>query len=617
MTARPPPDPRMGPVGKPPTADAPYPGPRPETLQDLRDAVASAPDIEDGRRKRILGDINRFVRSAPVAALRLDGRALRPYVERLGTVVSGFEPKRGRNMRSSLNDALRWRRGRWDGSAVVHAPLSPAWAALYAKLTPNSTGRHRLARFIRFCSAASVPPTDVSDATLAAFLVHLEGTDAVQKSRTFAQHTAQAWCMAVKDVPGWPDTPLSLSPLPRPGVPRTAYASEFLADVEAFLKILINKADTDEPEERFDEENGGGQTQAARSKRKRKRGRNRASAAATRERQMRRAASLLAEAKGLPLSEITSLPQLVQRGNAQAILSRYIKVLGRETISVRHLAVGLEQMALRHLPGDTDAHRRMRNLVDQTDAPPSGLSEKNEKRLDQIGTRELKALYTMPAELVDGAARRAREGTLRRRDLVDAQVGVAVAILLEAPLRIKNLTMMLLGVHLILPAAQEGGGEGKVSFPGVAMKGHRPITLPIGPDVVAVLRVYLDEVLPRAEGRLDDRALFPGRVLTSKREAQFGTQISRRIKRRLGLDINPHLFRSLVAYLHLVRRPNEYHVVQILLGHASVETTKRYYCGAEEKAALAHVQRCMAELKAELAVRRPAACRNAAGRRRG
>jgi integrase len=83
-------------------------------------------------------------------------------------------------------------------------------------------------------------------------------------------------------------------------------------------------------------------------------------------------------------------------------------------------------------------------------------------------------------------------------------------------------------------------------------------------------------------------------------------QITRRIKKSIGIAVNPHFFRHLVAHLYLVRHPGRYDVVQHLLGHSSVETTKMYYCGEEAEAALRHVAACLEEVKLEINRLQPA-----------
>jgi site-specific recombinase XerD len=49
------------------------------------------------------------------------------------------------------------------------------------------------------------------------------------------------------------------------------------------------------------------------------------------------------------------------------------------------------------------------------------------------------------------------------------------------------------------------------------------------------------------------------------------------VARRLGLDINPHLYRHIGAMLFLEANPGQLETVRIMLGHKSDTTTKQFY----------------------------------------
>ena len=54
---------------------------------------------------------------------------------------------------------------------------------------------------------------------------------------------------------------------------------------------------------------------------------------------------------------------------------------------------------------------------------------------------------------------------------------------------------------------------------------------------------------------------------------------------RLGIAINPHAFRHLAGYIFLKEYPGHYEEVRKLLGHKSITTTVRSYCGLEGESA--------------------------------
>jgi hypothetical protein len=74
-------------------------------------------------------------------------------------------------------------------------------------------------------------------------------------------------------------------------------------------------------------------------------------------------------------------------------------------------------------------------------------------------------------------------------------------------------------------------------------------------------------------------ALPPGKGLR-------GNQIRKMVKRRLGIAVNPHLFRHAGAKFYLDEHPGAYALVARVLGHRSVDTTMQYYTGLESAAAV-------------------------------
>ena len=57
------------------------------------------------------------------------------------------------------------------------------------------------------------------------------------------------------------------------------------------------------------------------------------------------------------------------------------------------------------------------------------------------------------------------------------------------------------------------------------------------------------------------------------------------LRKGIGLQINPHLFRHLAAKLFLDANPGQYETVRQFLGHRTIVTTMRFYAGFETKAA--------------------------------
>jgi integrase len=115
----------------------------------------------------------------------------------------------------------------------------------------------------------------------------------------------------------------------------------------------------------------------------------------------------------------------------------------------------------------------------------------------------------------------------------------------------------------------------------------------------------------------DDARLFPFGH-TRQSQAHFGDLLIQRVRRVSGLRVNTHLFRHIAAKLYLDEYPGQYEVVRLLLGHKSLSTTVRFYCGLEREAAVNHFTDTVVEKRAELnAEPRAVKHRQRRSRRRG
>ena len=92
--------------------------------------------------------------------------------------------------------------------------------------------------------------------------------------------------------------------------------------------------------------------------------------------------------------------------------------------------------------------------------------------------------------------------------------------------------------------------------------------------------------------------LFPGKHnLKPKASKTLGGQITECLKRCCGLDVNPHLFRHIGAMSYLNANPGAYGLMKLVLGHKSVATTTRFYCGLEGPAAMRHFDEHVLKLR--------------------
>jgi integrase len=237
------------------------------------------------------------------------------------------------------------------------------------------------------------------------------------------------------------------------------------------------------------------------------------------------------------------------------------------------------------VPADNlDALRTLRRQVD----PGRGeMTERNRTRLrvfdDPVNVEHL---INLPESMMRAIGRLSEPGY---NDAVRAQTALAIAIELVAPLRAKNLAGLQLNRHL----ARSRPGPGAVThlvIPPGEVKNKNPLEFELPPDVVHLLELYLEKFRPLlvTDGF---SYLFPARQGGAKTPAQLADQIKRSIQKGIGLTVNAHLFRHVCAFLYLKAHPGDYETVRLLLGHKSLATTVRAYCGLERSDAVRRYDR--------------------------
>ena len=106
---------------------------------------------------------------------------------------------------------------------------------------------------------------------------------------------------------------------------------------------------------------------------------------------------------------------------------------------------------------------------------------------------------------------------------------------------------------------------------------------------MTLLRRYLERYRPHVAPS-DSDLLFAARSGGTLASNTFGPQMSRFVRQRTGLEVNPHLFRHLAAKLVLEDTPGGYGIAQDILGHKDPMTTRNFYAGTETAASLRHFE---------------------------
>jgi integrase len=523
----------------------------------------------DGRRR---GEMASGVRTVCTVLgyspheLPADTALLGRLIRKAMPAAADVSPSRWANARSLLLRALKV-----TGLAIMPGrglhPLAPAWVALAATL-PRRYERAMLSRLMRWASAENIDPEHLDQAAMDRFGAALMQESLHQNPRDCWRRTVVAWNAAVARVPGWPQQRLT----PPPGRERyvlalEAFPASFQADAQAWLDQLAGKAGLD-----------AGPIKPLRP--------------ATIDKwrfALRQLGSALV-ASGRDVASITRLEDLVEA--AETILRFYLERTGnRPCAQTATLANQLKAVARHHVGVPGPVLDRLRRMAARVTPPVQGMTAKNRAALRQFQSIDAqRQLVQLPATLF---AALPVSGPVGKRLAIRLQLALAVEILLVAPMRLGNLCRLELGRH-VQELRHGRRSRWLIAIPGDEVKNGEAIELPLPERSVRLLELYRARVLP-ALGQPGRLFLFPGRD-GAKAEVTLASQVTRLLRRELGVRLSPHQFRHLLGYIYLLRHPHGHEVVRRMLGHRDIRTTIKFYAGMEMAEAARQYEAVLEEL---------------------
>jgi hypothetical protein len=483
--------------------------------------------------------------------------AVRTPLRQLHHVPLGLTAKTLMNHKSNAKSALLWL-SREKGVPEHGARFRPDWERLRSKVADN-VARMRLSPLMRYCSAKGIPPRCVDEGIIDGFLEYrARSTD-----RPVGPHTrrllARAWNANIRAIENWPTLRLS-EPARRSAdtIPWEAFPEGLRRDVDAYLQGL---------------------TLPRKSRRGQRIRPLRRSTIQNRRNELTIAARMAVRV-GVPIESLTSLGALLNPKVAQKVLDAYWEKNGEVPktftidLAMRFLSIARETgcvddaacMQLNELRVAMEEHRR------------TGLSDKNLDLIRRVQTEGVwNRVVDLPQKLM--ATARSQHDNAPNRAAVTAQIAVAIAILIVAPVRLINLTAIRLDYNLIKPDGP--GSSYRLVFPDFDVKNRVRLEFPLDHELTQLIDEYVHTFRPTLlRGRNEDW-LFPGQRKGSKQKTGFSGQITQRVLKATGLRVTVHQFRHAAGAIIAKHRPGDYQTMRLLLGHRSIETTLKSYVGLE------------------------------------
>jgi integrase len=206
-----------------------------------------------------------------------------------------------------------------------------------------------------------------------------------------------------------------------------------------------------------------------------------------------------------------------------------------------------------------------------------GLAEKNRRRLHQfLDDRQVAALVALPQALYA----RAKHCPVDLRSALTVQTAVAIELLTMTLLRSTNIRCLSYSKHFVR-ARFRGRCLMHLVLSAQQVKNSVDLEFPLLERTTVLLKSYMDIYQPILSRGRETDLLFPGLRGQPKARRGFGHQVTDTIRRKTGIEMHPHLFRHLGAFLFLNAHPGEYETVRRLLGHNSIKTTINFYVGLQ------------------------------------
>jgi site-specific recombinase XerD len=430
-------------------------------------------------------------------------------------------------------------------------PLNPAFRALADKVE-NRYDRSNLRRLFSFASSRGVAPADVDDALVADFAEAVAGAG-VKRQKQVVRDAVRTWNRLAETVEGWPQKQLPLTDSRGwRAMAMEEFPKSFREDCEGFLNRSEGLG-------LFD-----------------KRGLRKLSSATKvdRSNKLRQLATRLVD-QGRPPSSIKRVADLVEPNAVRLILEPLWNGPGEsENAHISNLARLMALIAEHWAFQPTEEIELIKTAEANFRPPKQGMTDRNRGKLRTLMDPDaFRKLVNLPYRTVEELDH--DHPTVS--DAVIVQSALAVALLLAAPVREKNLASIDIQRHIQRVSAEVG----YMGFPAHEVKNERDLDFPLSARILRLLDLYLKTYRPLLLKGKQSSKLFVSWSGRQKTPAELGAQIPKLIRDRLGLDVNVHLFRHLAGYIHLRSHPGEYEVVRQLLGHKSLQTTIGFYTGLE------------------------------------
>jgi integrase len=301
-----------------------------------------------------------------------------------------------------------------------------------------------------------------------------------------------------------------------------------------------------------------------------------------------RFASALVRVGAFRVDDVTGLDVLVDLERFKTGIRFFLERLdNRPTDYVHKMANAVRYIAIHYCRVDGAARAELARICERLEnRNPGQLTPRNRERLRQFDDPDKVArLLAFPqAERARGLA---QKNPVRAAKCFER--ALAVALLISCTLRMQNLRTIDLRRDL-----SRAGSKTYLSIEGKLVKNGQPLEFELPNDVAALLEEYVRDHRPKLEGAAGPY-LFPGRSGGPRPHSTMSSDICNVLRRRVGITMNPHLFRHAIAKIVVERDPGLCLAMSRQLGHKRIDMTMGHYLGSETRASGRRIDKLLRE----------------------
>ena len=529
----------------------------PKTAQDLFDWVSTDPKLGKAQRNNELSAIRALERivNTPLAAIPLDEQHLLNVCYKAIRAEKALKNRRCSNIITLLNRVLK-RAGIIKVGSRRSGKTSVAWIRLLKSL-PSRNEEYGLNTFAKYCSTSGIEPHEVILDTWHAFADETLHHSGFKNPRETVRRVVITSNRARAEVPDWPLPEFPLQVNPRlVSIPKSDLPASFWKDVDRYVQMSSTPSTdifaNDWPKQLSPD-------------------------TLVRYREVAWRTASAQVHRGRPASEIVDLTALLDIAWLREA-TRWLHEHAGDKFLKDHLNMAATWVSIaRHyvrLPLETvkELRKDIMDMIAEKLGPPE-FSRRNIEKLEQFNDPKLvDEFLLMPFRIFDEVS---RKKALTVEDATQMMAAVGIELLLTTMVRRKNLANADLKANF-WPAKPRPDGTWTFCVRAKDVKNHRDLDFKLGKETTRLIEFYLTKCR-RLLLKHPTTALFLRKDGAPKGSMMMAHLIVNIVRKRLGLDVNLHLFRHIGAMLFLDQHPGCIEVVRVMLGHTNPKTTEKFY----------------------------------------